>query len=78
MQPHRRFKREFSSHPAENSVWHAPCTCVGMIAGWSGIKFRRHEMTHANLQQFAASIIGALFATTLFVTAAVGPVGQFI
>lgn len=49
-----------------------------MIAGWSGIRFRRHEMTHANLQQFAASIIGALFATTLFVTAAVGPVGQFI
>ena len=35
-------------------------------------------MTYANLHQLAASIIGALFATTLFVTAAVGPVGQFI
>ena len=32
----------------------------------------------ANLQQFAVSIVGALIATTLFVSAAVGPVGQFI
>ena len=38
----------------------------------------RQTMTYANLHQFAASIVGALFATTLFVTAAVGPVGQFI
>ena len=32
----------------------------------------------ANLHQLAASIVGALFASTLFVTAAIGPVGQFI
>ena len=31
-----------------------------------------------NLQQFAMSIIGALVASTIFVSAAVGPVGQFI
>ncbi len=35
-------------------------------------------MTYANLNQIAASLIGALFTATLFVTAAVGPVGQFI
>ena len=32
----------------------------------------------ANLQQLAVSILGALVASTLFVSAAVGPVGQFI
>jgi hypothetical protein len=32
----------------------------------------------ANLQQFVLSIVGAALATTLFVSAAVGPVGQFI
>jgi hypothetical protein len=31
-----------------------------------------------NLQQFAVSVVGALFAATLFVSAAVGPVGQLI
>ena len=35
-------------------------------------------MTYASLNQLAVSIVGALFATTIFVTAAVGPVGQFI
>lgn len=31
-----------------------------------------------NLQQFLVSAIGALFAATLFITAAVGPAGQLI
>ena len=31
-----------------------------------------------SLQQFAVSVVGAVLATTLFVSAAVGPVGQFI
>lgn len=31
-----------------------------------------------NLQQIAVSIVGALIASTLFISAAVGPVGQFI
>lgn len=30
------------------------------------------------LSQLATSVVAALFATVLFVTAAVGPVGQFI
>jgi hypothetical protein len=30
------------------------------------------------VQQLAVSIIGALVASTIFVSAAVGPVGQFI
>jgi len=33
---------------------------------------------YANLQQLAVSIVGALVASTLFVSAAVGPVGQLI
>jgi len=31
-----------------------------------------------NLQQLAVSMIGALFAATLSISAAVGPVAQFI
>lgn len=31
-----------------------------------------------NVQQLAVSAIGALFAASLFISAAVGPVGQFI
>ncbi|MEA2999767.1 MAG: hypothetical protein QOH04_677 [Sphingomonadales bacterium] len=32
----------------------------------------------SNMQQLAVSVFGALLAATLFVSAAVGPVGQFI
>lgn len=35
-------------------------------------------MTYASLSQLGTSIVGALLAATLFVTAAVGPVAQFI
>ena len=35
-------------------------------------------MTYASLNQFAFSVVGALIASTLLVTAAVGPVSQFI
>lgn len=31
-----------------------------------------------NLQQVAASILGALVATTFFLSAAIGPVGQLV
>jgi hypothetical protein len=34
--------------------------------------------TFANVQQIAASVLGALVASTLLVSAAVGPVAQFI
>ena len=32
----------------------------------------------SNLQQIAVSAIGAIFAASLFISAAVGPAGQFI
>lgn len=32
----------------------------------------------SNLQQLAISIVGAVVASTIFLSAAVGPVGQFI
>jgi hypothetical protein len=35
-------------------------------------------MTYANIQQLAVSALGALFAATIFISAAVGPVGQFV
>lgn len=39
----------------------------------------RYKMTfNLNIQQFLVSAVGALFAATLFVTAAVGPAGQLI
>jgi hypothetical protein len=31
-----------------------------------------------SIQQFAVSAIGALFAATLFISAAVGPAGQLV
>ena len=35
-------------------------------------------MTNASLSQFATSIVAALAASTLFISAAVGSVSQFI
>lgn len=35
-------------------------------------------MTYTNVSQLAVSLVAALFATTIFVSAAVGPVAQFI
>ena len=59
-------------------------TLSAKLLAWS----RKHPGPHsgsktmtynfANLQQLAVSILGALVASTLFVSAAVGPVGQFI
>jgi hypothetical protein len=38
----------------------------------------KKKMTYANLSQVAASLVAALVASTIFISAAVGPVGQFI
>jgi hypothetical protein len=40
----------------------------------------RHKMTFnlGSFQQFAISAIAALFTASLFISAAVGPVGQFV
>ena len=35
-------------------------------------------MTYANLSQYATAVLAALVTSTLFISAAVGPVGQFI
>jgi hypothetical protein len=63
------------------SVWHAPCKPVrhgrrnGPAAG-SG----NSDMTFnlSNLQHIAISLVGAIFAASLSISAAVGPVAQFI
>ena len=36
------------------------------------------KMTYANLSQLATALVAALVTSTLFISAAVGPVGQFI
>lgn len=36
------------------------------------------NLNFLNPQQLAVSIVGALVASTLFISAAVGPAGQFI
>jgi hypothetical protein len=65
--------RHFSelARPLQNP-WHG--------AGRSGAGSGRNTMTFTNtsLSHFAVSIVGALVAATLFVSAAVGPVAQFI
>jgi hypothetical protein len=47
-----------------------------MAAGWSRSQFRRYEMTLSinTLQTLAVSLVGALVASSLFLSAAIGPV----
>jgi hypothetical protein len=54
-------------------VWHGGCNLPGMTAGWSGGQVQgRYKMTiHANLHQIALSVLGALMASSLFLSAAV-------
>jgi hypothetical protein len=35
-------------------------------------------VTYVSFQQFAVSVVGALVASTLFVSAAIGSIGQFV
>lgn len=55
-------------------TWHGRCKTAGMTAGWSGGQVQEDKMLSFNLQQIAVSIIGALVASSLFISAAVGPV----
>ena len=58
-----------------------PANLLGMIDGWSGrSNSGRLSMTFnlSSLQHIAVSAIGAIFAATLFISAAVGPAGQLI
>jgi hypothetical protein len=49
-------------------------------AEWSVGRSGRHKMTFnlTSLQQIAVSVVGALFAASISISAAVGPVAQFI
>jgi hypothetical protein len=61
------------------SVWHALCIAMCIRRnGPTGIQGVTTMTFNVNVQQLAVSVFGALLAATLFVSAAVGPVGQFI
>jgi hypothetical protein len=52
--------------------WHGGCNIPGMTAGWSGGQVQgRYKMIYANLHQIALSIVGALVASSVFLSAAV-------
>jgi len=57
--------------------WHGACKFLDMADGWPGRPGSgRLKMTlsYISLQQIAVSIIGAVVASSLFLTAAAGPV----
>jgi hypothetical protein len=65
----RRFRRlarplQYLSHPADRPT------------GVQGVTTMTFNIS--NVQQYAVSVFGALLTATLFVSAAVGPVSQFI
>jgi hypothetical protein len=56
-------------------IWHGARNTLCMTGGWSAGRQRRLKMTVSyNLQKLALSVFGALVASSLFLTAAVGPV----
>ncbi len=58
--------------PAIFCIWHGGCNIPGMTAGRSGGQVQgRYKMIYANLHQIALSVVGALVASSLFITAAV-------
>ena len=73
--------REKARFSAIFITWHAPCKPV-----WHSRRMVRRlvqgnrNMTFnlSNLQQLAVSLVGAIFAASLSISAAVGPVAQFI
>ena len=63
------------------SVWHAPCNISGMADGMvrtAGSGRLKMTFNINSLQHIAVSAIGAIFAASLFITAAVGPAGQIL
>ena len=56
-------------------IWHGARNTLCMTGGWSAGRPKEITMTVSfNLQKLALSVFGALIASSLFVTAAVGPV----
>jgi hypothetical protein len=74
----RQVKKQNWRFSAASLVWHGPCKVSDMLAEWSDERLGKKKMTYANLSQVAASLVAALVASTIFISAAVGPVGQFI
>jgi hypothetical protein len=57
--------------------WHALCIAWG-IGGWSPVTgSKTMTFNTSNLQQLAVSVIGALFASSIFISAAIGPITPF-
>ena len=55
--------------------WHGVCSSSGMVDGWSAGRIWRLTMTLSfNLQSLLVSALGALIASSLFLSAAIGPV----
>ena len=56
-------------------IWHGARSIPGMTDGWSAGRPKEITMSVSfNLQKLALSVFGALVASSLFLTAAVGPV----
>ncbi len=60
------------------TVWHDPCSSVGMAPDGRCRDTRGMKMTYVSLQQFALSVVGAVVASSLFVSAAIGSLSQFV
>ena len=55
--------------------WHGGCNISCMTGGWSTGRPKENKMSVSiNLQKLALSVFGALVASSLLLTAAVGPV----
>ena len=56
-------------------IWHGARNTLCMTGGWSAGRQKEINMSVSfNLQKLALSVFGALVASSLFLTAAVGPV----
>ncbi len=56
-------------------TWHGGCNISCMTGGWSAGRQKEIIMSVSfNLQKLALSVFGALVASSLFLTAAAGPV----
>ena len=56
-------------------IWHGARNTLCMTGGWSAGRPKENKMSVSfNLQKLALSVFGALVASSLFLTAAAGPV----
>ncbi|HEX8534745.1 MAG TPA: hypothetical protein VF662_11305 [Allosphingosinicella sp.] len=55
-----------------------PATPLAWSPEWPVTGSGRYKMSNVSLTQLATSLLAALVTSTIFISAAVGPVGQFI